>query len=614
MLNGMALVLLDLPVQLRHAVLSLRKMLDDYHPNNGITHVLVNDAPVRSTSGDNVMESGVVFFSSTKATWALLDRVEVVLRTEDGPLELRRGYLPLGPQKILVEGVVTWGAGKNERPAPTPTAAPAPAVASPPTEQQRQQQKQQEKPQAQPQPQPPTQQPPQQQQQREQQQHPQRGPQDRRDNTVVVALHLKELYSRHRNVREETQRAARGDRPTAFPLTPFMIYQVLASECKPRKILFIDAGSRAQERRSKVLVELESEEVAAHVIRVFTRRTVEFVSEAEAPRHNGENGVRRGEARVSGGRICAEVRYSVNAFYSTPNGQPIYQPSGQRNFHRTITVSQRDRDAMNVVDPKDAAALSVLAPREWQADNHGTNPNQLHVGGDSKERYGLEEHHASRSSQWGGGAGGGPSGGAAAPSSSTASQRQHARDDRHGHERRVSPHRSRNGRRSRTSSPSRSYTSSRSRSLSSSRSWSSSSQSSSSSRARHFRRRPRREEVRREGSRHGSSGRHDRSRADRIRRDGPAGSSAAYTSSAAATAGRSTEEATRPKDTMERVQSIHAAAASSAPPPPPPPPVVHDTLPPGWRPIFSEEYQQTYYAYRHPETGVETTTWERPAA
>ncbi|CCW66197.1 unnamed protein product [Phytomonas sp. Hart1] len=35
-------------------------------------------------------------------------------------------------------------------------------------------------------------------------------------------------------------------------------------------------------------------------------------------------------------------------------------------------------------------------------------------------------------------------------------------------------------------------------------------------------------------------------------------------------------------------------------------------LPFGWRPVFSVEYQQTYYVYRHPLTGIETTTWERP--
>ncbi|CAD2217756.1 hypothetical protein AGDE_14682 [Angomonas deanei] len=43
--------------------------------------------------------------------------------------------------------------------------------------------------------------------------------------------------------------------------------------------------------------------------------------------------------------------------------------------------------------------------------------------------------------------------------------------------------------------------------------------------------------------------------------------------------------------------------------------VQHDQigpLPPHWRPIFSEEYKQTYYAYKDPVTGVETTTWTRP--
>ncbi|KPA76675.1 hypothetical protein ABB37_07524 [Leptomonas pyrrhocoris] len=600
-LKGTALVLLDLPAPLRGAVLPLRKLFDDSYPHNGITHMLLNSSPVLSTSGEGVMECGAVFFKSAKATWDLLDNVEVVLRTEDGALELRRGYLKLGDEKILVEGVVTWGVGGRERPplplqrspsaaappapAPTPAAAqaPAPAPASLPASSQRAVVAASTGPGA------------------------TSAGQTLEKSTVVVSIHFKEVYNRHRNIREEDKRAVRGELPSMFPLSPFMVHQMLLAECQPRKIVLIDSRRTTQQRVIKALVELASAEAAAHVVRVFTHRAVEFVSEAEDGRRpeRGRGPLASPQGNAQPRPICAEVRYYLNAYYSTPNGQSRFHPNGERNYHRAIVVRHQEKDMMNTVDPHDAALVAVRAPREWQHDAHANRLASV-PDADSPER-----------------AESGVSGERRPPAALPRSSHQHQREDRFDRRRRSPPaRRGRSGRRSRSSSRSRSY----SYSGSSSRSSSSPSRSSSrsSSRSRHFRGRPRREEARRD-----VNSRYDRNRPARgpERYEAPAStfssvppaattiSSQLFSTTSGPRSGERQAEnpAMQPQPQQQQQPSSAAAQAVSAVPLPPPR-VEGDALPPGWRPIFSEEYKQTYYAYRDPQTGAETTTWERPRA
>ncbi|KPI87953.1 hypothetical protein ABL78_2944 [Leptomonas seymouri] len=581
-LKGTALVLLDLPASLRGAVLSLRKLFDDSYPHNGITHMLLNPSPVLSTSGEGVMECGAVFFKSAKATWALLDKVEVELRTEDGPLELRRGYLKLGDWKILVEGVVTWGAnGRERQPLPPqgslpaevpPSSAPAPIPASP-------------------------------------QQNVgsvSAGPranlenQAKENGTVVVSMHFKEVYNRHRNLREDRKHATRGELPSMFPLTPFMVHQTLIAECQPRKIVLIDSRRTTQQRVIKALVELESAEVAARIVHIFTHRAVEFVSEAAGGR-KPERG-RRPQDKAESRPICAEVRYYLNTYYSTPNGQSRFHPNGERNYHRSIVVRHQERDMMNMVDPQDAALVAVLAPRQWQHDTHANRLASV-PDSDSPDRDGpsVTDDRSSRA--------------VLPPSSLPPQPQQHQRADRFDSRRRSPPaRRGRSGRRSRTRSRSRSY----SPSGSSSRSYSSS--SSSSSRSRRFRRRPRREDARRDDARRSGNGRSDRNRSARglDRYEAPSSSPTTTTTSRHLSNAAVSRTAERREEKLvvqpERqspspvvVQTVPATSLS-------PQRVESDSLPPGWRPIYSEEYKQTYYAYRDPQTCVETTTWERPEA
>lgn len=581
-LKGTALVLLDLPIPLRGAVPPLRKLLDKYYPQNGITHILMNGLPVRSTSGEGVMECGAMFFKSAKATWALLDHVEVVLRTEDGPLELRRGFLQLGDQKILVEGVVTWGVEGRERPAPAPTLLAREAASSSGAEEPRRANSEE---------------------------------QAEEGGTVVVSMHFKEIYNRHRNLREDYKRTARGDMPSMFPLTPFMVYQMLLTECQPRKIVLIDSRRVTHQRVTKALVELEDAETAARVVHAFTYRAVEFVSEGDG-RRNSERQGQPSREKAEQRPIRSEVRYYVNSYYSTRNGQSRFHANGKRNYHRVIVVRHQERDMMNITNPRDAALMSVKAPREWQYDIHANRLASVRDGGSlESEARNMEERqdsssalqHLSASS-------------AAAPNSNRShpEQRDGERPDRR---RRSSPSRypARSGRRScsrscssqsRSSSPSASRSSSRSSSASF---MSSSSSSSSSSGGQHFRRRPRREDSRRRNDVRRSDTRNDRReqarRLERQERSPP------HASAAAAAARSDLRVAAKPQTLQQQPESAsHAAVVQAVPAPPLPPQMENDGLPPGWWPIFSEEYKQTYYAYRDPLTGAETTTWERPTA
>ncbi|KAG5495058.1 hypothetical protein JKF63_02111 [Porcisia hertigi] len=585
-LKGTALLLFDLPLALRNAVQPLHKLFDSHYPNNGITRILLNQEPIRSTSGENVMECGAVFFSSPEALWRILDRVRVLLRTEDGELELRRGYLTLGVQEVLVEGVVTWGAKGRQRPTsalttvpltPAPTTAsrskisegssvsprasavatqPVPASVTPPTtassavpdlENKNAPASHGEMPMG-------------------------SGGRSEGCQTVVVVLLFKEIYNRHRDSKEENTNSKQVGASTSFPLSPFMVYQMLVGVCQPRKIVLIESQRAAAKRESRALVELESAEVAAHVIRVFTRRAVEFVSESHAykvPEHS------RKPPEKGPLPICAEVRYYVNCAYSVRNGQSLYLPNGNRNYHRTVAVRPFCPSELDLTDPRSLARLQAKAPREWQPDPHAIRPASI-PDRESPNRAEVCEEKPRHLQP-----------------SSTAVQHKRCRS--------PPP-------RGRSACPS----TSRSHSVA------------SSSTSSHRRRRHRGHHSNHRGS---DDDRHD-ARASPARKHGHSEAAAAVSapvpetdlsaeSQPIAAAGyaqspSSPQTAALLSSQLQKVQGAYESVSAT----PAPPAVTYDNfgaLPVGWRPIFSQEYQQTYYAYRDPNTGLETTTWERPA-
>ncbi|KAG5493519.1 hypothetical protein JIQ42_01889 [Leishmania sp. Namibia] len=577
-LKGTALLLLDLPPALCSASQPLQKLFDTHYPDNGITRILMNTPPIRSTSGENVMECGAIFFASPKELWAMLDRVRVLLRTEDGALELRRGYLTLGVHEVLVEGVVTWGVEGRGRAVSAPRAVvPMPAsTVAPNTKDAESSALSRSTPTAAPKP----------------VSVPvtateasssavpslQKEVADPSRNeapggvvscgvacqTVVVTLLLKEVYNRHRDSREDSTRARQGGVAASFPLSPFMVYQLLVGECRPRKIVLIECRHAVAKREWRALVELENAEVAAHVIRVFTCRVVEFVSELNTFRGLEHSRQPPGKGALP---ICAEVRYFVNCSYSVRKGQDRFLPNGDRNYHRTVAVRPFCSAELDLTNPKNLAKLQVRAPRDWKHDSHAIRPVSIREH-ESPDRVELFEKEGE-------------------PNQSASAAAQHKRY------RSPSPRKSpRRARRSPSRSRSRSTRSSSSRSYT---------PASSSSSRRHRRRR----------RRHGRCDSDERWHAAR---------------SAAPREHQNTERvearsiaAARYAPTQSQ-QLLHAKAegiCESASATPARPAVTYDShgaLPVGWRPIFSQEYQQTYYAYRDPNTGVETTTWERPVA
>ncbi|TPP55592.1 hypothetical protein CGC20_10930 [Leishmania donovani] len=498
-LKGTALLLLDLPPALLNAPQPLQKLFDTHYPDNGITHILLNTTPIRSTSDENVMECGVVFFSSSKALWTILDRVRVLLRTEDGALELRRGYLTLGVHEVLVEGVVTWGAEGRQRPtsvpqAATPTLAPAvapcakdaknsamsgsaPTLVSVPATTSATASEAVRAP-------------------RNEEVHSSRGETvggvqscGAVCETVVVTFLFKEIYNRHRDNREDPTHGRQGGVAASFPLSPFMVYQMLVGECQPRKIVLIECQRALAKREWRALVELENADVAAQVIRVFTRRAVEFISESNAYKVPERS---RKPPEKGPLPICAEVRYYVNCYYSVRKGQSHFLPNGARNYHRTVAVRPFCRAELDLTDPQNLARLH-------------------------------EEGRPNKS----------PS--AAAPP-----------------KRRRSPSLRDSQRRSRRSPE------------------------------------------------------HQNTEAA-----GPVAAVAPET--AVRVEAQSMAAATHAQTQPQQKTHVMREPASATPALPAVAYDSHGPLPVGWRPIFSQEYQQTYYAYRDPNTGVETTTWERPA-
>ncbi|GET91841.1 hypothetical protein, conserved [Leishmania tarentolae] len=587
-LKGTALLLLDLPPALRNAAQPLQKLFDMHYPNNGITRILMNTPPIRSTSGENVMECGAVFFSSPNALWAILDRVRVLLRTEDGPLELRRGHLTLGVYEVLVEGVVTWGAEGRQRPISVPSASSpilAPAVVPPAkdaessavsgnaatappklgsvlatvsgteTESVRAPRKEE-------------------------------APSSNRGTlggvegysgvckTVVVTFLFKEIYNRYREDREDHTQGRQCAAPVCFPLSPFMVYQMLVGECQPRKIVVIECQRAAAMREWRALVELDNVDVAEQVIRVFTRRAVEFVSESKGYKTPMRSRKVPEKEKLT---ICAEVRYYVNCSYSVRKGQSQFFPDGTRNFHRTVAVRPFCKAELDLTDPQNLARLQVRAPREWKHDSHAIRPASV-LESESANKTEMREVE-----------------GRPNESLSTAAPQKRSQSPA-----------TRDGQRRSRRSPS--SLRSRDTSRSSSRSYSTASLSSSS--------RPyRRHRGRRMDRRHPEEHCHDARTAaptglQNTKTVRPVG---AWTlSSAAPLQAQPMTMMMHARTKLQETTPVTCVDASSTPAPPV---VTYDSygpLPLGWRPIFSQEYQQTYYAYREPKTGVETTTWERP--
>ncbi|KAK7194712.1 hypothetical protein NESM_000390700 [Novymonas esmeraldas] len=614
-LRGTAMLLLDLPSALRNTSQPLQKLFDSHYPNSGITNILLNAAPVRSTSGDNVMECGAVFFSSPKAMWAILDRLRVQLRTEDGALELRRGYLALGVQEVLVEGVVTWGEEGRPRSATAVTPPTVPAVA-PASTQRSETQRSSDAPQT-----PPVDAPPRShahlrdsnraaisprdpiptaRESRTAEVHAGRdgAPGNERGRgggggghgqggepgeTVVVVMRFKEVYHRNRGGGDgaDRDRSRGGAAPSQCSLTPFMVYQALAGECRPRKIVIIGSRQDVEMRVTRTLVELENADAAAHVVRVFTRRAVEFVSENSGSRQprRSRNAPEKGERP-----ICAEVRYLVNSWYSARNDQNRYLPNGERNYHRTISVRGFCPTELDLTDPSSVERMKAKAPREWQLDTHAKQPASGDFGRDSPRRYDAHGEDDRRSS------------GAAYMSAAA----HHPQPQK----RRRSPS-PRHTRRSPSYSQSRSASTSRS----ASRSRSATPLSAESS--RRDRRRPhdrRRDERRRDG----------REAAPFVAAAAPERGSHARPGPAPATHHTPLQvQPTSHAQQLPAVREAHPTTHTSASAAPAAAAVAFDAqgpLPLGWRPIFSQEYQQTYYGYTDPSTGTETTTWERPTA
>ncbi|CAJ1011663.1 hypothetical protein Q4I28_006976 [Leishmania naiffi] len=578
-LKGMALLLLNLPPVLRSAAQPLQKLFDTHYPDNGITRILLNTPPIRSTSGEDVMECGAVFFSSSNALWAVLDRVRVLLRTEDGALELRRGYLTLGVHELLVEGVVTWGAEGRQRTASAPrTATPvlAPTVA-PHAEAPQNSAVSQNAPTVAPTPisvpvatlvtasgsMPSS---------RKTEARSGVESCDEACQTVVVTFLLKEIYNRHRDNGEGGTYVGQGGAPSSFPPSPFMVYQMLAGECQPRKIILVECRRAAAKREWRALVELENAEVAAQVIRVFTRRAVEFVSESNAYKAPKRSRKLPEEGPLP---ICAEVRYYVNCNYSVRNGQTRYLPNGDRNYHRTVAVRPFCSTELDLTDPQNLARLQVKAPRNWKADPHAIRPASI-CDRDSPSRAVVLEEEVR-------------------PNEGESTAVQHKR--RRSPSPRVSQWRSKR---------SLSYSRSRSTSPSSFRSYSRASSSSLRRHHRHHRHHERRGERR-----HRDEHRHD-ARAAALRDHNNPEAAAPVVSTTPETVTCAEAQSIAARRYAHTVEVCMSASETPAP-------VAvtydsHGALPVGWRPIFSQEYQQTYYAYRDPNTGVETTTWERPAA
>lgn len=587
-LRGTALLLLDLPPALRNAAQPLQKLFDTHYPDNGITRILLNTPPIRSTSGENVMECGAVFFSSSKALWTILDQVRVLLRTEDGVLELRRGYLTLGVHEVLVEGVVTWGAEGRQRPTSVPKAATptlAPAVA-PCAEDAKSTAMPGSAPTAAPKPvsvpattsataseavRAP----------RNDEAHSSRGETvggvdscGEICQTVVVTFLFRELYNRHRDNREDCAHGRRGGVAASFPLSPFMVYQMLVGECQPRKIVVIECQRAAAKREWRALVELENADVAAQVIRVFTRRAVEFMSESNAYKVPERS---RKPPEKGPLPICAEVRYYVSCSYSVRKGQSRFLPNGTRNYHRTVAVRPFCKTELDLTDPQNLARLQVRAPREWKHDPHAIRPASIRDS-ESPNRADVYEEEGRPNE----------SASPAVPS-----------------KRRRLPSPRDSQRRSRRSP---SYARSRSASRSSSRSYSPASSSSSE--------RYRRYHGRRVDRRHGDKRWHEaRAAAPREHQyTEAAGPVAAFApETAVRVEAQSTAAAMHAQTQLQQKTHVMCKPASATPALPAVAYDSHGPLPVGWRPIFSQEYQQTYYAYRDPNTGVETTTWERPA-
>ncbi|CBZ29897.1 conserved hypothetical protein [Leishmania mexicana MHOM/GT/2001/U1103] len=588
-LNGTALLLLDLPPALRNVVQPLQKLFDTHYPDNGITRILLNTPPIRSTSGENVMECGAVFFSSSKALWTILDRVRVLLRTEDGALELRRGYLTLGVHEVLVEGVVTWGADGRQRPnsvprAATPTLAPDVALCA---EDGKSSSMSESAPTAAPKPVsvPPITsataseavRAPRNEEMRSSRRETLGGAERCGEvcQTVVVTFLFKEIYNRHRENNEDRTHGRQGGVPASFPLSPFMVYQMLVGECQPRKIVVIECQRAAAKREWRALVELENAEVAAQVIRVFTRRAVEFVSESNAykPPERSRKPPEKGPLP-----ICAEVRYYVNCSYSVRKGQSRFLPNGTRNYHRTVAVRPFCKAELDLTDLQNLARLQVRAPREWKHDSHAIRPASIRES-ESPDRAEMCEEEGRPKE---------------APSAEVP------------HKRRRSPS-PRNSRRRSRRSPS--YSRSRSASRSSSRSYSPDSSSSSS-------RRYRWRHGRRVDRRHGDGRWHDaRAAAPREHQNTEAvvPVAAVAPETALPVEAQSMAAATHAQTQPQQKSHVTCESASATPALPAVTYDSHGPLPVWWRPIFSQEYQQTYYAYRDPNTGVETTTWERPA-
>ncbi|KAG5469369.1 hypothetical protein LSCM1_02586 [Leishmania martiniquensis] len=590
-LKGMALLLLNLPPALCSSAQPLQKLFDTHYPNCGIAHILMNTPPIQSTSGENVMECGAVFFSSPKELWAILDRVRVLLRTEDGRLELRRGYLTLGVYEVLVEGVVTWGEEGRERITSDPTAVaplPAPTAASGAHDTKIFALSRKAPPAA-----------------------PESAsfsataagtssgaaPALRKEEasssqvealcgaekcgeacqTVVVTLLFREIYNRHRYTRADGKRDRQDCAATSFPLSPFMVYQMLVGECAPRKIVVMECRQPGANREWRVLVELENADVAGHVIRVFTRRAVEYVSELPTNSTKPQSRQLPQKGVLS---ICAEVRYIVNGSYSVRKGQSRFLPNGDRNYHRTVAVRPFCSAELDLTNPKNLAKLQVKAPRDWKHDPHMMRPTSMRAQESQVRVEFLKEGQLSES---------------------TSAAVQHKRC------RSPSPGES-EGRQRR--SPSRS----RSRSTRASFSRSASVSSSPSSRDRY---RPRRRHGRRRSDERWRTAR------ETTPRGHPKTVETATTKAAAAPEALSRVE-DRPIAAVGYAQTpsqllahqTMEAICQSARVAPVQPAVTYDShgpLPVGWRPIFSHEYQQTYYAYRDPNTGVEMTTWERPA-
>lgn len=423
---------------------------------------------------------------------------------------------------------------------------------------------------------------------------------------VVIAVMMKELFSRHS-----------GDSRPSHAVTPFMVYQMLISECTPRKIAVV--GGRSADGRNHsntgqlTLVQLDSVAEAQHAIDVFNNRVVDFSSpQQEQQSRNTDQrrsrAAKGGDAALNDDNITSEVRYAVHIDFSTQRGMPRFLPDGTRNYHRYLEVSSNTSSCMAADSLESQERLQLAAPRQWRLDPYSQRRAQK-----TEEKPAHQAALAADNSANG--------------ERSGPDRRRRKRD--HSSRERYKRHR-------RSQSPASSSESS----------YSTSQRISSATKVNHRSRVPVAHPLSHASQSHpapspspypttavtvptaippavASTGSAAHSHPCQHSSSGSSGTTLPPSTSAHGT--WNVEPSTRGRPTAALHPGTTYASggtpsggkpASSTATTAVEPLASHydekGPLPPGWRPIFSTEYQQTYYAYRNPLTGTEVTTWERP--